>query len=241
MQNRIVIYLSGSVVKDKEKETNTALWGDTEISTVTDLFKPLEVDFLNPSQRNDDLSDSDSIVGRDLMQVLFSDCIIVDCREKRGVGVGAEMLFAYECKKPVITIVPPNSHYHKDELNLLGQQISNWKHPFVEGLSDIIVHSLEEAVNYIKTHLTDKFQEVVEYPRTRTSNNINYYLLTQLARDTPMLELFETNPVLKSRKDNFLQGFTKHSPEYSLWQRRNMQPAPASATVPTQSFALQPR
>jgi hypothetical protein len=209
MQNRISVYLSGSVVKGKkEQEHNVILWGDTEIEELISSFTPYQVDFLNPSERNDDLSISDSIVGRDLMQVYFSDFILVDAREKRGVGVGAEMMFANMHGIPVVTIAPVNTHYHKDTINLLGQEIDNWKHPFIDALSQHTADSLQAAVDWIKIKIpTLNRLPVLSVKQDRFFYFINFYLETQLERDRPMLQLFEKNPKLMEKKNRFLQMY----------------------------------
>jgi hypothetical protein len=231
MQNRISIYLSGSVIKDKSKEENTALWGEHEITTVSAALAPVEVNFLNPSDRNDDLSDSHSVVGRDLMQVYFSDFIIVDAREKRGVGVGAEMLFAISNDIPIVTIVPRNSHYHKDKLEQFGQTMENWTHPFLDGLSTIVAPSLEEGLELIKSQILPRLSWKADFgTNTILFQKIKYYLDTQLANDMPMQSFFQKDPQLMQRKNEFLEVYERNEHDKSskvsqLWRPKSTETA----------------
>ncbi|MBS0629166.1 MAG: hypothetical protein JSS30_02945 [Verrucomicrobia bacterium] len=72
------------------------------------LLPDFELSFLNPAFRTDDLSDECSVFGRDMVQVF------ADVRDRRGSGVGAEMMWAKLHEIRVISWSPRNSHYRKD-------------------------------------------------------------------------------------------------------------------------------
>ena len=118
MKTKIAIYLAGSI--KKAHETNDTFWSTLDISVLEKSLDEFEVSFLNPAFRKDDLSDPRSVFGRDMLQVFCSDAVFVDARERRGLGVGAEMMWAKLNRIPVLTWAPKNSHYHKDSPHFLG-------------------------------------------------------------------------------------------------------------------------
>lgn len=85
---KIFIYLSVSIKKSHQE--SSLLWTDEHIAYMYKIFheKGIEVIFLNPSSRSDDLSDEKSLFGRDMLQVYLSNYILVDARARRGIGIG---------------------------------------------------------------------------------------------------------------------------------------------------------
>ena len=122
------------------------------------------------------------------MQVYNSDLLFVDARERRGLGVGAEMMFAKFYKIPIITLSPKNSHYRKENAKVLDKKLDFWTHPFISALSDEIVENIHEAANEIKNILLEDF-------KVKNSDDIfkymKHYYETQFAKDMPMQDLFE--------------------------------------------------
>lgn len=135
------IYLAGKIQKAHEAN-NERYWSSSHINTLEQLIPGVKL--FNPAHRTDDLSDQKSVFGRDMLQVYNADLILVDARDRRGLGVGAEMLFAKTHSRPVISWAPRGSHYNKEKTELLGVEVNNWVHPFVESLSDAIIERLED-------------------------------------------------------------------------------------------------
>lgn len=133
----------------------------------------------------DDLSDQQSVFGRDMIQVFCSNFVFVDARDRRGLGFGAEMMWAKLNKIPVVTWAPKNSHYHKDQTTILGVSVQNFVHPFVESLSDKIVENLEEGAKWI--------QEIISNPSNTIKGiehigaAMQHYKTNQLRHDKSML------------------------------------------------------
>src|SRR5262245_39027064 len=125
MKQKIAIYLAGSIKKGHEKSDET-YWTDEDMSLIRANLGKFDVSFLNPAFRTDDLSDSRSVFGRDMLQVFSSHIVFVDARDRRGLGVGAEMMWAKVNKIPVVTWSPRNSHYRKDHTTLLGVPVTNF-------------------------------------------------------------------------------------------------------------------
>jgi hypothetical protein len=186
--NKISIYLAGSIKKGHENP-DESFWTDQDMECLRDHLAPCKVLFLNPAFRSDDLSDNQSVFGRDMLQVFSSQIVLVDARARRGLGVGAEMMWAKVNRIPVIAWAPQGTHYSKTQTTVLGVTINNFVHPFVDCLSDTIVQNLEEAANWIQTYLSNKSIRIKDLSDIHGA--INYYKAHQLEKDIPaMKELF---------------------------------------------------
>ncbi len=197
---KISIYLAGKI-KKKHEEPNEYYWSEEDIEKLQN--SNLDIDILNPAKRSDDLSDQFSVFGRDMLQVFSSDIVLVDARDRRGLGVGAEMLWAKTNSIPVISLSPINSHYNKESTSLLDVEVKNWIHPFVESLSDVIVENLDEAVEWIEKIMKDKTIEIKG--KDSIFDAMKYYKKTNLFKDLPMKELIDSNSSIKFRADNLLR------------------------------------
>lgn len=196
MKKKIAIYLAGSIKKGHEK-SDESYWTDEDMSLIKNNLEKFEISFLNPAFRSDDLSDQYSVFGRDMLQVYSSDIVFVDARDRRGLGVGAEMMWAKMNKIPVVTWAPRNSHYHKDQTTILGVLVANFVHPFVESLSDKIVESLIEGSQWIEYVISNPTVEIkdVQY----IGSAMQYYKDSQLHLDRPMKELLTSSEELEQR------------------------------------------
>jgi len=195
MKTKIAIYLAGTIKKGHEKSDET-YWTDEDMSTIKKCLSKFEVSFLNPAFRTDDLSDQFSVFGRDMLQVFSSHFVFVDARDRRGLGVGAEMMWAKVNNIPVITWAPRNSHYHKDQATVLGKSVTNFVHPFVESLSDKIAINLVEGAQWIEHVINNPSVKIkgIEY----INSAMNHYKNNQFHLDVPMQDLVKCE-VLNSR------------------------------------------
>lgn len=196
MAEKISIYLAGSIKKGHEN-TQESFWTDADMLELKQYLSEYEVAFLNPAFRTDDLSDQCSVFGRDMTQVFCCDIVFVDARDRRGLGVGAEMMWAKVHKIPVISLSPKNSHYNKEKTTLLDETVCNWIHPFVESLSDILVDNLQEGANQIRHFMTGNGKDIkgIEY----IQYSMQYYRAKGLPRDNPMQALLAANDTLLHR------------------------------------------
>ena len=169
-------------------------------------FQEHQVLFLNPAFRTDDLTDQHSIFGRDMTQVFCSHVVLVDARDRRGLGVGAEMMWAKINKIPLVSWAPKESHYNKSKATLLGVSVDNLIHPFVSGLSDQIVETLEEAAMWIEKMLLDPSLEIKGIEHIQAA--MAYYQENQLPTDLPMREILSCNALQ--------QRFKRPLPEVAL-------------------------
>jgi hypothetical protein len=132
-----------------------------------------------------------------MLQVFSSDIVFVDARDRRGLGVGAEMMWAKVNKIPVVTWAPKNSHYNKEQATILDVPVANFIHPFVESLSDKIVENLIEGVSWIDFIISNPGVEIkgVQF----VGSAMQHYKENQLHRDLPMKELLTSSEELKRR------------------------------------------
>ncbi|MDB6081124.1 MAG: hypothetical protein JWO53_396, partial [Chlamydiia bacterium] len=101
MKQIISIYLAGTIKKGKDEE-HELCWTTEHKELLQKCCPNTELLFLDPATRSDDLSDQQSVFGRDMFQVFSSHLVLVDTRGRRGLGVGAEMMFAKMHQIPVV-------------------------------------------------------------------------------------------------------------------------------------------
>ncbi len=196
MEKDISLYLAGKIQKAHENPNET-YWTEIEQDILRRALASFNVHFLNPAIRSDDLSDQRSVFGRDMIQVASADAVFVDARDRRGLGVGAEMMWAKMHSIPVITLSPLGSHYHKSSTSLLGVEVESWRHPFIEGLSDAIVETLEEGAQLLINMFNEDSPEIKGPSWIHEA--MSYYLETQFPSDAPMIDLAKSCPELNAR------------------------------------------
>ncbi len=150
--NTLVFYLSGPIDKSNGK--------------INEFFRDLGATLqhqgatvLTPEIRPDDVSAPLAVYLRDVAQAALADIIVVDSRESCGLGVGAEIMSTLCCGGLAYFISPPNSHYRRDQVNILGRVGENWTHPFVHGMaqgkiiSDATIQAVLEVLPQSVTEL----------------------------------------------------------------------------------------
>ncbi len=208
MDAKISIYLAGSIKKAHER-ADESFWTDADMLFLRNNLPEYEISFLNPAFRSDDLSDQRSVFGRDMTQVFCSDVVFVDARDRRGLGVGAEMMWAKFHKIPIVTLAPIDSHYNKSKTTLLDVAVENWVHPFVESLSDAIVENLSDGAVWVRKFISASTPKVKDVEWIRLA--MEHYRDNQLPRDEPMKALITDNQKLHRR----------------IWGQKNEQKDPA--------------
>lgn len=186
MSKKVGIYLAGSIKKGHENP-HESFWTEKDIALLQKSFREYEAIFLNPAFRMDNLKDQRSVFGRDMTQVFCSHVIFVDARDRRGLGVGAEMMWAKIHQIPVITWAPKDSHYNKTKATILGVEVDHFIHPFVYGLSDKIVETLPEGAEWIERMLLDPSIEIKGIQHIQQA--MEYYQDEHLSVDLPMREI----------------------------------------------------
>lgn len=193
---KIAIYLAGTIKKSHEKSDET-YWTEEDMTLIKKCLQNYEVSFLNPAFRKDDLSDQFSVFGRDMLQVFTSHFVFVDARDRRGLGVGAEMMWAKVNKIPVVTWAPRNSHYRKDQVSILNVEVEKYVHPFVECLSDKIVDHLIEGAHWMDHVMANPDLEIKGMQTIGAA--MEYYKKSQFHHDAPMKEIFSSCTEMSER------------------------------------------
>jgi len=150
---QIIIYIAGSVQKPFLSEEKNNLFMDAFIkSKIHKKLNSLDVIILDPNE-SITLGNGLARFGKDILQVASSNFLIIDLREKRGLGVGAEMMYAKLNQIPIISVCPDISPYKKDLTE--GALEKTWIHPFVEALSDSVVSSFDKAAQWIIDYINN--------------------------------------------------------------------------------------
>ena len=196
MKQKLAIYLAGTIKKEHES-ADESFWTEEDMRMLRGHLPEFDVSYLNPALRSDDLSDQFSVFGRDMLQVFCSDIVFVDARGRRGLGVGAEMMWAKLNKIPVVVWAPKDTHYNKSHTTILGVPIANFIHPFVECLSDAIVKDMEEgahSIRVLRSNLQGNIKGIEHIEEA-----MKHYQSTQLENDKPMQQIINAHDALKSR------------------------------------------
>ncbi|HWO61699.1 MAG TPA: hypothetical protein VNO31_16865 [Umezawaea sp.] len=179
------VYCSGSIVKGVNDDKKLC-WGDIEKKQVEEGANPFEVVFLNP---DDPITDPGNVLGqfgRDMYQVSVASVVIVDARERRGLGIGVEMAAAASLGTPVVVVAPRNSKYRSDTLEYRGVTINDYVHPHVASLAVEVVDDFTEA-GVVLRRLPRK-STVPSADVAWLRDSIGEYVDNVLAHDPPMLE-----------------------------------------------------
>ena len=143
------IYLAGKIPKGEE------------IGVVSDWRKEYAdvlgaipgVEFLSPEDEALDESQSFLVFGHDCHLIERADAIIVNASIKLGVGTAQEMLIAKYFRKPVVSIVPKNTHHRRVNLRMPAGLVPDWIHPFISSTSDVVVEGVQEAAEWLGAYL----------------------------------------------------------------------------------------
>lgn len=182
MSKKIKIYLCGSIKKGKHDNDKEHSWGEKEEQEILCSFgSEFNIQLLNPATIGIRRNDSFSNFGADVYLVKNSDFILVDARNKRGIGVGGEMVIAKHYSIPVVSLCPQDTDYRKSYVeDLCGENVKDWVHPFIIGLSDFIADDINTATSWMIEHLNnplpikkiDILEEAIEYFSKKQKINI---------------------------------------------------------------------
>lgn len=164
LKRKISIYLAGKIPNGNEIPSDALHWTKHHMDHLRSHLSEFDVVLLNPAFKDCDLTDQDTVFGRDMHYVFSSDIIFVDARGPRGLGVGAEMMWAKINGIPVISWAPKDSHYNISSTVVLGTYVSDFIHPFVNGLSDKIAENIEEGAEWIKQLIKDPYSVKIKNP-----------------------------------------------------------------------------
>lgn len=146
------IYCSGSIQKGSS-DAKKLCWTDAEKRELAEAAQPLDVRFLNPDDPAADLSNNLALFGRDLYQIQSASAIVVDGRERRGIGIGIEMVASRVFGTPLVAVVPRNTYYRMDFLEYRGSSVNDYIHPHLAVLADAVVATFAEAGEWLRRNV----------------------------------------------------------------------------------------
>jgi len=74
---------------------------------------------------------------------------------KIGAGTAQEIVFAKHLRKPVVIVIPKDTHHRKTNAAFHGVTVEDWIHPFLYVSSDYVAESPEDAARWILDFNTD--------------------------------------------------------------------------------------
>jgi len=158
------IFLAGSVPKgDNERKQ----WTDWKTNYKNVLSQFDNVEFLNGDEWKDD-SKPFLLFGHAVNLIKTADIVIVNAEKKIGCGIGVgtaqEIIVAKYFSRPVITVLPKNTHHRRSNVEFNSTKISDWVNPFLLSTSDLVVETIDNSLSWIKEYL--------ENPESKKIKNI---------------------------------------------------------------------
>jgi len=139
------IYLAGKVPKGDKVAAGFDDWRARYSQIIKTIFTDAE--FIDPYNRDVDENDFLYIVGNDSKHIKDAEFTIVNAENKLGAGTAMELVIAKYLKKPIITVLPKNSHHRRSNVVFHGKNITDWIHPFIHTFSDFIIEDIRELEN----------------------------------------------------------------------------------------------
>jgi nucleoside 2-deoxyribosyltransferase len=153
------IYFAGKVPKGDE----IGQLEDWRASLTSSLKEAGEfIEMISPEDPELDESDSLAVFGHDCLLIRMADMVIVNADQKLGVGTAQEMIIAKYFEKPVLTILPRDTHHRRTNLQMHEFLIKDWKHPFIVSTSDAVFDSVEHLKEFIAS---GKLKETTVRPK----------------------------------------------------------------------------
>jgi hypothetical protein len=143
------IMLLGSLPKGDEARESFVDWKKEYTEKITSTIPGAKI------IHGDKISDSvgpELVVGHDLWLLKEADILIVNAKSKVGAGTAQEMVLAKYFKKPVVSVIPRDSHHRRSNVAFDGENVEDWIHPFLFVSSDLIVETIDEAIPWISSY-----------------------------------------------------------------------------------------
>ncbi len=140
----MTIYLAGSIPKGDEEEKD---FDDWRVQYRAALEQCFVADFITPRAGEVDETDVVLVVGKDSASIKRSDLVIVYAEERLGAGTAMELVIAKYLKKPVVTILPRDTHHRKSSVHFDGVFVEDWIHPFIATFSDLVLENIADVAS----------------------------------------------------------------------------------------------
>lgn len=147
---KLKIALLGSIPKGDTERKNWVDWKTEYVEKITQAIP--QAQFLHGDLISDNVG-PELVVGHDLWLIKNSDIVIVHAASKIGAGTAQEMVLAKSFQKPLISIVPKDTHHRRSNVVFHDVTIEDWIHPFLAVASDSVAENIEEAIVWIQEFL----------------------------------------------------------------------------------------
>jgi len=139
------IVLLGSLPKGDKVRAGWVDWKPEYVEKIAASLPDVEI--LHGDAISDNVG-AELVVGHDLALVKEADLVIVDARSKIGAGTAQEMVIAKYFRKPVVAVIPRDTHHRRSNVVFDGQIVEDWIHPFLKVSSDYVADSVDDAVEW---------------------------------------------------------------------------------------------
>lgn len=143
------IYLAGKVPKGDEIGSIE----DWRMNSASALSQIPGVEFLSPDDPTLDESQPFIVFGHDCYLIKECDAVVVNASAKLGVGTAQEMVIAKYFRKPVVSVLPKDTHHRRLNLPMHAGVVPDWIHPFIFSTSDIVVEDFREATAWLMHYI----------------------------------------------------------------------------------------
>lgn len=144
------IVLLGSIPKGDEVRKNWIDWKTEYVGKINEAIP--QANFLHGNLISDK-EGAEAVVGHDLYLIKNSDLAIVHAVSKIGAGTAQEILMAKQFNKPVIAIIPKDSHHRKSNIVFHGTLIEDFINPFLLISTDYVAEDIMDAIKWIKNYM----------------------------------------------------------------------------------------
>ncbi len=152
------VCLLGPIPKGDERRKS---WKDWKITYQESLSKIGEVEFVDGDAWKEE-EKSFLVFGHDSYLIKSSDIIIVNAEAKLGAGAAQEMVIAKYFSKPVITVLPKDTHHRRSNVVFNSTNIPDWIHPFILAMSDTVVESIDEARQWVHEYKENPKSKIIK-------------------------------------------------------------------------------
>ena len=152
---KLKIALLGSIPKGDEERKNWTDWKTEYVEKITTAIP--EAQFLHGDLISDNVG-PELVVGHDLWLIKNANIVIVHAVSKIGAGTAQEMVLAKSFGKPLISIVPKNTHHRRSNIVFHDVTITDWIHPFIAVASDYVAEDIEQGIAWIQEFLENPKQ-----------------------------------------------------------------------------------
>lgn len=142
----MIICLLGSIPKGDEERM---AWKDWKVEYKEKLSVIPNIQFTDGDEWKDETRPLE-LVGHDLNLIKTADVVIVNAETKLGAGTAQEMVVAKYFKRPVITVLPKDTHHRKSNVVFSGTKIDDWIHPFILTFSDAVLENVDKCAEWIQ-------------------------------------------------------------------------------------------